>query len=766
MKPVTYPLFPLHVDEFLGNQPSDVLKIQARLWGGKSNLTKAECIDMIRKGLADPAAARTALTGLTPVDQAALAIIKGSNGVMPAGQLEVMLRAFGFTLDEPQHTYTNQRSFVYAEKLVRRGYVMVKGGLSSGYHIGLTEDTLLFCDERIMAQMEAVVMLHPLPLPPVEPLHTSIFRRPQNVTLDLVSLIQKIREMNGLQLTKAGDIRLPDLRQLRKKMDWPEDVVTDGFCFPNSVFALLTSFQKIGLLEQVDNKLVLHQEIDGFLAQPLAHQVTVLVTGLFSNTVCFESSEHYYYRNHCLLRVGLVHALMALPDITKFYTLPGLQTVLYDRVGEWADSTFHASKPLNYYGNRGRHEEELAKWKQQHRQSWLAVEGPIISTMLTSWLYWLGMVELGRSSDETLRFRLTELGRQVLWGDYNANTQTTKQTTAAGAVWVVQPNFDIIVYLEAVTPAQLSFLEQHAERTQTEQHTAHYVLTRASVYRGLESGGTLENILATLAVGSDATLPQNVEREIREWAGQREQITLYSRGRLIEFPSRETRELAMDAGLQGERISEVYVRVQPQTQIKAALKSVFGLQVLPSFDYAQPPDQCLHAAEDGTLTLVKQTGDMLLSGQLACCTEPVDATHWQITVESLAAAKKAGGKAKTVLAFLESRLEKPLPELLEIAIRTNLGEKKAVQAQEALLLRITDKKLYGALIGSKSLKQFLLDVPGPDTIAIRREQLAEFNTHLSRLGIILEAYTPVENRPDWQQTVRDAKSTERRRGWW
>ena len=35
-----------------------------------------------------------------------------------------------------------------------------------------------------------------------------------------------------------------------------------------------------------------------------------------------------------------------------------------------------------------------------------------------------------------------------------------------------------------------------------------------------------------------------------------------------------------------------------------------------------------------------------------------------------------------------------------------------------------------------------------------------------KMGITLEEYLPVQNRPDWQQTVRDAKSTEKRRGWW
>ncbi len=99
-------------------------------------------------------------------------------------------------------------------------------------------------------------------------------------------------------------------------------------------------------------------------------------------------------------------------------------------------------------------------------------------------------------------------------------------TTNDNSAWVVQPNYDIVVYLDAVSPAQLAFLEQHAERRQAEAHTAHYQLTRESVYRGLESGTSLDNLLATLRTGAKTDLPQNVEREIREWAGLRKQMTI------------------------------------------------------------------------------------------------------------------------------------------------------------------------------------------------------------------------------------------------
>ena len=69
-----------------------------------------------------------------------------------------------------------------------------------------------------------------------------------------------------------------------------------------------------------------------------------------------------------------------------------------------------------------------------------------------------------------------------------------------------------------------------------QQYIAHYRLTRESVYCGLESGATLDELLDGLRRGAHADLPQNVLVELCEWAGLRERITLHYRTRLFEFP--------------------------------------------------------------------------------------------------------------------------------------------------------------------------------------------------------------------------------------
>jgi len=81
-------------------------------------------------------------------------------------------------------------------------------------------------------------------------------------------------------------------------------------------------------------------------------------------------------------------------------------------------------------------------------------------------------------------FRLTELGKAVLHPAAEFTVSAPAEGAADGSpgAWIVQPNFDVIVYLDRATPTQLAFLERHAERTQSQQYTAHYRLMRDSVY--------------------------------------------------------------------------------------------------------------------------------------------------------------------------------------------------------------------------------------------------------------------------------------------
>jgi len=776
MKSYTKPSFHLcFTKEHLESIATDVLLSISRLWGGKGNESRASCVRRVLNGLMDASAMRAAMTGHDAETRAALAVIKEHCGAIRAGTLEAIMLAYGYpiTHTDSEYGYGHDASR-YAAKLINRGFLLCET-YDSMYHSygrysGVNKTDSVYTDERLLAYIDWPVKVQPLPLSPVTiESATTTLRRPQHVLLDLMAIIQALADMKGLSLKMSGEVRLGDLRQFRKRLSWAEDQAFNGRKFPRIAEAFITTLERCGVLQSFGEVLTLSLAPEEFAQMPLPRQVSLLATGFIANERWNEKDDTFSYYMSPLLtaRTIFFHSLRALPAGGQFYALDAFVEAVYHRLEDMLDfmSIHDHSRPSRYGLKEPEYQAALREWRRKNMPRLVSSATPVVEAILTGWPYWLGLIELGTLAEGSPALRLTELGEAIFADDGSASSWNAAsiEPDSGRPAWVVQPNYDIVVYLEAISPAQLAFLEQHAERRQMETHTAHYRLTRESVYRGLEGGATFEDMLATLRDGGQADLPQNVDRELREWAEQRKRMTIRTSARLIAFPTPETRSLAMEAGLEGAPVGETYVLVKEGAQIKAALKSVFGLQAIPTIDYTQPPAKCLLIEEDGTLKLEKDTGDLLIRGQLARCAEPVDAAHWRITAASLKALRKAGGTPGMLLAFLRARAEHDVPAMLEIAIGNTLGARDVVQAETVFLLRVTDKKLYTAITTSPSLKPFLLDVPGPDTIAVSLARLEEFKAKLDWLGVKLAPFTPVENRPDWRQTVRDAKIGQRQR---
>lgn len=760
-------------EQVLDGVTAEILKPMSRRWGGKGNEAKAVCIRRIVEGLADPEAVRQALTGLSPETRAALALLKEHGGVVRVGILEDLLQVYGYQVrQQPSVGYGYGREHsTFVARLITDGFLLLapRYAVFSPYgqyrYAGMPLEETVFIDERFLAQIDWPLEVRPLAMAPTAfPPPTSTFRRPHQVTLDLLAVARTFTDLAPLKLTKAQTVRAADLKKLQKSLGWPETPSFDAFPFPAMTPAVLHAWFASGLLRIEDNTLMPAMTPEALARLPLPLLVSRLITGFIGNLTWCEQPDVPEYRWDALpaARAALVHSLRALPPGTDTVTASAWVAGLYDRVQHLlATNPDYQDRPpvRQLWKSDEEYRTALTAWEAQRRPSWIARERPFAEAALTTWLYWLGIVELGRMPDQTLAFRLTDLGRNLFIPQATEPAGTEDPSATA---WVVQPNHDIVVYLDAVTSAQLAFLEQHAERRQADTHLAHYQLTRDAVYRGLQGGTTLEVLLETLRGGARADLPQNVEREMRAWAEHREQITLTTQARLIAFPSPETRKLALEAGLPGTPVGETYVRVAPEAQINAALKAVFGLQRIPTIDYAQPPAACLEADEDGTLTLLDDPGDLLLRQQLARCALPVDATHWRITKETLAAQRRAGVTPAMAVGMLQARVRGVIPPVLEIAITNALGTRDTIQCETVLLLRVTNKKLYTALTTSPMIAPLLRDVPGPDTIAVSQAQLDAFTAQLEWLGVKRTDLGTVE-RPDWQKTIRDAKSTQRRR---
>ena len=108
---------------------------------------------------------------------------------------------------------------------------------------------------------------------------------------------------------------------------------------------------------------------------------------------------------------------------------------------------------------------------------------------------------------------LTGLGAEALKSDLSARDQPAKRSL------VVQPNFQALL-MEPYMPA-LYWLARFATLEQVGR-VSRFTLTREALQRGLESGLSIDEMIAFLKSTRSKALPQNISYTLRDWARQPE----------------------------------------------------------------------------------------------------------------------------------------------------------------------------------------------------------------------------------------------------
>jgi len=94
-----------HFDAYLAKMRVESLKSMARIWGGRSQMRKAECIETIVSGLADAHQVKAVVARLNSFERTVLALLKEMDGEAEVGALALAIRISVY--EAP--TTTNQR---------------------------------------------------------------------------------------------------------------------------------------------------------------------------------------------------------------------------------------------------------------------------------------------------------------------------------------------------------------------------------------------------------------------------------------------------------------------------------------------------------------------------------------------------------------------------------------------------------------------------------------------------------------------------------
>jgi hypothetical protein len=716
-------------DMLLGQVRSNQLKSMLRLWGGRGITRKDDILDFILRALADPKLVRAAVESLDPLGRTALALVNWLGGAIEAGALTVGLRATGIPIPKPRG-WRDASDHWLVRELIQRG-LLLSGYTPDPTYLSSYGSSMLFSDARLLAHAGPLQPVA-LPIQPASTPITSSYRRPATVALDIIGILQAIDTIGGLKRTKAGAIRTGDLRKLARALKWTaEDIAVDGLQFPNPTLALAEALAYADLLTVQDDLLDARGAAERFARRSYAEQAGELLHGFLRARAWREGQLDSWHdstgEHHAQARLALSIGLAALPATPEaFFAIDDVDQALFDRIGEYFTLSYPPHPPYTYGKKPEETRREEQTWRAKLRADWLKRERLWLGQALTTWLYYLGIVELGFADDTPASVRLTELGRAVLHPGQPTALDTP--APAAGAAWMVQPDFEVLVYLDRAGPEQIMFVEQHAERLEAQQHVARYRLTRESVYQGLERGGTPDELLDGLRAAAGAEVPQNVLATIREWAAQRERITLRRRASLLEYPTTQARRQALDAGLKGQPVGERFVLFNDKLP---------AVQVSIYVDYSEALIACLSADEQGAITMRQPAPDLLLRPQLDRWAERTSDTSWQLSAASVAAAIKAGATIRDLLRLLQDRLTHPLPPLLGVALRAWAGEQAAVALAHVVVLRCPQPEVFAAIAGSALLRPYLRGTLAPDVLLVDERHVAALRERLAWAGLTI-----------------------------
>ena len=169
------------------------------------------------------------------------------------------------------------------------------------------------------------------------------------------------------------------------------------------------------------------------------------------------------------------------------------------------------------------------------RAWWFSKEGVWYANALMITLVTLGVVErsrLGSGESASHGFRLTSVGRAV----FGAPEIAPPPELVEHRCLVIQPNFDVVAYLDHADAQTAGMLGRLAESDSVHSGPIQtFRLTQTSVYQAQESGLNYAQIVDFLQRHSQREAPANVLRSLADWAGKRESLSLRSRGYGVGF---------------------------------------------------------------------------------------------------------------------------------------------------------------------------------------------------------------------------------------
>jgi len=376
--------------------------------------------------------------------------------------------------------------------------------------------------------------------------------------------------------------------------------------------------------------------------------------------------------------------------------------------------------------------EAIAEWLWSHHPSWAAALPAETAAergagWIRGWLfgvaYPLGVVEV---SGELVR--VSAFGRHLIFGEKEPPAPPSFPQTL-----LVQPNAEILVYRQGLTPGLIGSLTRFA-KWKGIGPACTLELTPEQTYRGLESGLTLPMIVQTLNRHGTRPVPPGVADLLQRWASKRERITVFSSAVLVEFQTPAELDAAVARGVVTLRLTDRIGMTADGSE-----PSLSQLRLIGNRDYEARPQRCLTVADDGvTLTVDTPQADLLLEAEIGHFAEPLPieptgVRKFRLTAASLRRAADAGRSTTDIDVWFTERTGSPLSAAGRLLLLG--GQLPSPQSARLLVVKFPTAEIADGVVQWPGTRSLVAERLGPLAVAVEEENYEALKLALSEIGV-------------------------------